>query len=111
MGLLIIAVSRDPSDFILWFRPELVETALWAGDPAKPVTASPDGDPDSDRLSPRKSFEVWKRAVHNRALPWNSAEDGFGVRLASFAVASGAPPDRDERHRGNGPRRTSATSC
>jgi len=87
-GLLVIAVSRDPSDFILWFRPELVETALWAGDPAKPVTTSPDGGPDSDRLSPRKSFEVWKHTVHNRALPWNSAEtdSAFDLRVSLLQV-------------------------
>ena len=83
-GLLVIAVSRDPSDFILWFRPELVETALWAGDPAKPVTTGPDGD----RLSPRKSFEVWKHTVRNRALPWSSAEtdSAFDLRVSLLEV-------------------------
>ena len=84
-GLLVIAVSRDPSDFILWFRPELVETALWAGDPAKPVTIGPDGD---DRLSPRKSFEVWKHTVRNRALPWTPAEtdSAFDLRVSLLQV-------------------------
>ena len=83
-GLLVIAVSRDPSDFILWFRPELVETALWAGDPAKPMTTGPDGD----RLSPRKSFEVWKHTVRNRALPWSAAEtdSAFDLRLSLLQV-------------------------
>ena len=83
-GLLVIAVSRDPSDFILWFRPELVETALWAGDPAKPVTTGPDGD----RLSPRKSFEVWKHTVRNRALPWTPAEidSAFDLRVSLLQV-------------------------
>ena len=83
-GLLVIAVSRDPSDFILWFRPELVETALWAGDPAKPVTTGPDGD----RLSPRKSFEVWKHTVRNRALPWSPAEidSAFDLRVSLLQV-------------------------
>ena len=83
-GLLVIAVSRDPSDFILWFRPELVETALWAGDPAKPVTAGPDGE----RLSPRKSFEVWKHTVRNRALPWTPAEidSAFDLRVSLLQV-------------------------
>ena len=83
-GLLVIAVSRDPSDFILWFRPELVETALWAGDPAKPMTIGPDGD----RLSPRKSFEVWKHTVRNRALPWTSAEidSAFDLRVSLLQV-------------------------
>ncbi len=83
-GLLVIAVSRDPSDFILWFRPELVETALWAGDPAKPVTTGSDGD----RLSPRKSFEVWKHTVRNRALPWSAAEtdSAFDLRVSLLQV-------------------------
>jgi two-component system, chemotaxis family, sensor kinase Cph1 len=83
-GLLVIAVSRDPSDFILWFRPELVETALWAGDPAKPTTTEPDGD----RLSPRKSFEIWKHTVRNRALPWTPAEidSAFDLRVSLLQV-------------------------
>ncbi len=83
-GLLVIAVSRDPSDFILWFRPELVETALWAGDPAKPVTAGPGGD----QLSPRKSFEVWKHTVRSRALPWSPAEtdSAFDLRVSLLQV-------------------------
>ena len=83
-GLLVIAVSRDPSDFILWFRPELVETALWAGDPAKPMATGPDGD----RLSPRKSFEVWKHTVRNRALPWSAAEtdSAFDLRVSLLQV-------------------------
>lgn len=83
-GLLVIAVSRDPSDFILWFRPELVETALWAGDPAKPMTK----DADGDRLSPRKSFEVWKHTVRGRALPWTPAETdaAFDLRVSLLQV-------------------------
>ncbi|WP_426038663.1 HWE histidine kinase domain-containing protein [Brevundimonas sp. DC300-4] len=83
-GLLVIAVSRDPSDFILWFRPELVETALWAGDPTKPSKTSADGD----RLSPRKSFEVWKHTVRNRALPWTAAEvdSAFDLRVSLLQV-------------------------
>lgn len=83
-GLLVISVSRDPSDFILWFRPELVETALWAGDPAKPITTGLDGD----RLSPRKSFEVWKHTVRERALSWTTAETdaAFDLRVSLLQV-------------------------
>ena len=83
-GLLVIAVSRDPSDFILWFRPELVETALWAGDPAKPMTT----DASGEHLSPRKSFEVWKHTVRSRALPWTPAEidAAFDLRVSLLQV-------------------------
>ncbi len=99
-GLLVIAVSRDPSDFILWFRPELVETALWAGDPAKPVTSGPDGD----RLSPRKSFEVWRHTVRERALPWTPAEidSAFDLRVSLLQVVlrriEAASREREKAH-------------
>jgi light-regulated signal transduction histidine kinase (bacteriophytochrome) len=69
-GLLAISVSPDPSDFIVWFRPELVGTTDWAGPPGKTVVAGRDGD----LLSPRKSFEIWKETVRGRGLPWSQAD-------------------------------------
>jgi len=69
-GLLVISVSHEPSDFIIWFRPELVGTADWAGQPVKAVAAGPDGD----ILTPRKSFEIWKETVRGRGLPWSQSD-------------------------------------
>ena len=69
-GLLVISVSPDPSDYILWFRPELVGTTQWAGEPAKTVVPGRDGDV----LRPRRSFEVWKEAVRGRGLPWSPSD-------------------------------------
>lgn len=69
-GLLVISVSPDPSDFILWFRPELVGVAAWAGQPNK--AAAP--GTESDVLTPRKSFEIWKETVRGRALPWSQSD-------------------------------------
>ncbi len=69
-GLLVISVSHDPSDYIIWFRPELVGTSDWAGKPEKPIAQGPDGDV----LSPRKSFEIWKETVRGRALPWSKPD-------------------------------------
>ena len=69
-GLLVISVTRDPSDLILWFRPELLETTSWAGNPAK--SAIPGATPD--RLLPRKSFDAWKQTVRGRSIAWTPAE-------------------------------------
>jgi light-regulated signal transduction histidine kinase (bacteriophytochrome)/CheY-like chemotaxis protein len=69
-GLLVISVSPEPSDFIIWFRPELVGTARWAGEPRKAVVQGRDGD----MLSPRKSFEIWKEAVRGRGQPWSPSD-------------------------------------
>jgi light-regulated signal transduction histidine kinase (bacteriophytochrome)/CheY-like chemotaxis protein len=69
-GLLAVSASRTPSDYILWFRPELVETVRWGGDPRKAVEVAADGE----RLTPRKSFTEWREAVRLRARPWNETD-------------------------------------
>ena len=83
-GILVISVSSEPSDFIIWFRPELVATASWAGGSEKLQHNGPDGD----RLSPRKSFEVWKETVRGRCLPWRPADldAAFDLRVSLLHV-------------------------
>jgi len=73
-GLLAISISKLHSSFVLWFRPEVIQTVSWGGDPHKPST---NGDPA--RLHPRKSFETWRETVRNRSLPWKQEEiEGAG---------------------------------
>jgi light-regulated signal transduction histidine kinase (bacteriophytochrome) len=67
-GLLAISISQIRPDYIFWFRPEVVRTVNWSGDPTKPMS------PGSDRLHPRQSFELWKEQVRLRALPWTDVE-------------------------------------
>jgi two-component system, chemotaxis family, sensor kinase Cph1 len=76
-GLLVISVSRQPRDLILWFRPEVVETVTWAGDPTKVRELGPNGE----RLTPRKSFEVWQQEVRGHAAPWTAAEIRAAIDL------------------------------
>jgi chemotaxis family two-component system sensor kinase Cph1 len=55
---------------VLWFRPEVVQTVKWGGNPQKPVQE----EAGSLRLHPRRSFEIWKETVRNRSLSWNQSE-------------------------------------
>ncbi|MGV3532031.1 MAG: GAF domain-containing protein, partial [Chthoniobacteraceae bacterium] len=66
-GLLAIELSRVDSHWLLWFRPEVVKTVRWAGNPEKPVE-------EGLRLHPRKSFDTWQQTVTGRSLPWTDAE-------------------------------------
>lgn len=81
-GLLAIAISKVNDSFILWFRPEVVRTVSWGGDPRKPV----DSDLQSVRLHPRKSFEAWKETVRNRSLPWRASDMEAAVELRNGVV-------------------------
>jgi light-regulated signal transduction histidine kinase (bacteriophytochrome) len=69
-GMLAISVSRDPRDYLIWFRPEQIQTVRWAGDPNKPVTLAG----GIERLSPRTSFAAWQAEVRGRSEPWSSLD-------------------------------------
>jgi light-regulated signal transduction histidine kinase (bacteriophytochrome) len=68
-GILAIPISRMPRDYIVLCRKELTETVKWAGNPNKPVTVGPNGV----RLTPRKSFEIWRETVTGASAPWTLA--------------------------------------
>ncbi|HEX8324692.1 MAG TPA: ATP-binding protein [Tepidisphaeraceae bacterium] len=69
-GVIAASISRLNKGYILWFRPEVVQTVKWGGDPRKPTEPMQEGL----RLHPRKSFDQWKETVHGRSLPWQDAE-------------------------------------
>ncbi len=66
-GVLAIRISAVQQRYILWFRPEMVSTVRWAGEPGKIVDAN-------QRLHPRHSFEEWKETVRGRSRAWSTAE-------------------------------------
>ncbi|MFD3164136.1 ATP-binding protein [Herpetosiphon sp. NSE202] len=69
-GVLAFPLVGATDQYLLWFRPEEIQTITWAGEPTKAVTIADDGI----RISPRQSFAQWKeqRALHSVA--WTDAE-------------------------------------
>ncbi|HLI75617.1 MAG TPA: ATP-binding protein [Acidobacteriaceae bacterium] len=66
-GMLAIRISAVQCGYVLWFRPEIVKTVRWAGEPGKIVEAN-------QSLHPRRSFAEWKEIVRGRSAPWTSVE-------------------------------------
>ncbi|MEW6633037.1 MAG: HWE histidine kinase domain-containing protein [Pseudomonadota bacterium] len=69
-GVLAIPLSQRPRDYLFFFRKELVHTLDWAGNPDKVYEVGPLGD----RLTPRKSFAIWKETVRLQSQPWTDAD-------------------------------------
>ena len=69
-GLVAMAISRR--NYVLWFRPEVIQTVNWGGDPNNAYEA--DRSQGELQLSPRKSFELWKETVRLTSLPWKQVE-------------------------------------
>ncbi|MEP6515688.1 PAS domain S-box protein [Microcoleus vaginatus] len=70
-GLLVLAMSEMQNYYILWFRPEALQTVNWAGPPEGEIELKPDG---SRVMSPRISFELWQETVRSKSLPWQPCE-------------------------------------
>ena len=68
-GLLTFALPGAPQRRLLWFRPEIIKTVSWGGDPTKPVAAD-----SGERLRPRHSFAVWREEVRLHSHPWTASD-------------------------------------
>ncbi len=82
-GLLSLIISRTHRSYILWFRPEVIKTVEWGGNPTKQIENLPDGQ---IRIHPRKSFQLWQETVQNSSLPWKSCEIEAVTELRSAII-------------------------
>jgi chemotaxis family two-component system sensor kinase Cph1 len=69
-GLLALVMPRQERYVLLWFRPEVIQNVNWSGNPDKAATY----EPETQRLHPRRSFELWKEQVKGQSEPWDSTD-------------------------------------
>jgi len=84
-GLLAISISKTLKNYILWFRPEFVQTVRWAGNPSQAVQTV-ETEEGIVRLTPRGSFAEWKETVRSKSLPWVACEIEAAQGLRSAIV-------------------------
>lgn len=77
-GVLAISISQLHDSFVLWFRPEVVRTVRWGGDPRKPHHGR--------ALTPRTSFDTWKQTVRQQAVPWQDVDRDAALELRTAIV-------------------------
>ncbi|PYP75041.1 MAG: histidine kinase, partial [Gemmatimonadetes bacterium] len=80
-GLLTFALPGQPLRRLLWFRPEIVRTVTWGGDPRKPAKRD-----DSMRLHPRASFAAWQEEVRLQSHPWTDGDLAAAEDLRRYAL-------------------------
>src|SRR5690606_22401166 len=66
-GLLACRLNRDLREYLIWFRPEIIDTVTWAGNPEKNIEIDNTG---FTHISPRHSFQEWKQIVELTSEPW-----------------------------------------
>lgn len=80
-GLIAASVPKNKRSYILWFRPEFIQSVKWAGNPEKVVNSV------NGRLTPRASFEEWKEKVYGTSIPWKTWEIDAAVLLRNSVLA------------------------
>ncbi len=78
-GLLAMPISRIHQHYLLWFRPELVQTVDWAGNPH----GKDDAAAHRQQLTPRTSFASWRETIHGTSAPWHSGEIELALEFRS----------------------------
>ncbi|WAS91185.1 ATP-binding protein [Nannocystis punicea] len=79
-GLLALRLPRPRPHYVLWFRPEVVRSVEWGGDPNKAFELG------ATRLHPRRSFALWKEIVRQSSLPWRPGEIEAAEELRRRAI-------------------------
>lgn len=80
-GLLALEISKLNKEYLLYFKPEISETRIWAGKPEKEV------EEQSGRIHPRKSFARWVQVIKGTSLPWSLNEIEVAQTLVKDLVA------------------------
>lgn len=84
-GVLSLRISENK--YIIWFRPELVQTVTWGGDPDDKAFYNE----EKKRLSPRKSFKKWSKELTGISEEWQdfdlSAARSLGEDVSHVLLA------------------------
>ncbi|MDJ0553676.1 MAG: EAL domain-containing protein [Microcoleaceae cyanobacterium MO_207.B10] len=95
-GLLLITINLSQKSYqVAWFRPEVIQTVNWAGNPYQEVEIDERGEA---KMSPRKSFEQWKELVKLKSSPWETQEIDIALEVRS-AIILGALESSEEELR------------
>jgi light-regulated signal transduction histidine kinase (bacteriophytochrome) len=77
-GIMVTEISHEFSEYIIWFKPEMIKTVDWAGQQQKETSVAEDG---SIRISPRKSFAKWTQEVKFNSDEWSNNEIAAAIKL------------------------------
>lgn len=70
-GIMVLELSKELKEYIIWFKPEKIQKVSWGGNPEKNTKIMADG---SIEISPRHSFDAWLQQVEGTSEIWELEE-------------------------------------
>ncbi|GAA4295246.1 GAF domain-containing protein [Nibribacter koreensis] len=81
-GLIVLPINAEEGEYILGFRPEVIQTISWGGNPNQAIQMEADGK----RYHPRNSFASYQETVKHTSLPWLPEELEAAENLRSAVL-------------------------
>lgn len=81
-GILALPIQPDKGNYLIAFRPELINTISWGGNPAEAVRF----DQGSTAYHPRYSFGLWQEIVYKTARKWHPEEIQAAEQFRNFLI-------------------------
>lgn len=81
-GLVALQFSHTPVAYLLFFRPEIIQTVNWGGNPNEAIRFQEDGK----TYHPRNSFKKWIEKVRDTSRPWEEENIQIASNLRTVLV-------------------------
>jgi len=81
-GLISIQFSHAPAAYLLAYRPEVIQTVNWGGNPNEAISF----ERDRKKYHPRNSFQKWQEEVRNTSRPWEDEILSIAQNLRSVLL-------------------------
>ncbi|PRY10197.1 GAF domain-containing protein [Pontibacter ummariensis] len=81
-GLIALPLNAEQGEYILGFRPEVLQTVNWGGNPNQAIQLEPDGK----SYHPRNSFATYQETVKHTSLAWSEEEVEAGETLRNAVL-------------------------
>lgn len=81
-GILVMPINHEKGEFIIGFRPEVIQEVNWGGNPNEAINF----EKDNVTYHPRNSFRLWQQVVKNTSLPWQPAEIAAAKEFRDFVL-------------------------
>lgn len=81
-GMIVLPIDVDKGEYIIGFRPEVVQEVNWGGNPNEAINF----EKDNLTYHPRNSFKLWQQVVRNTSAPWRDGEIAAAEGFRNFIV-------------------------
>jgi len=81
-GIIVLPIHAEKGEFIIGFRPEVVQKVNWGGNPNEAINF----EKNNILYHPRNSFKIWQQTVKNTSLPWQNSILIVGESFRNFLI-------------------------